>query len=215
MGARLSEGSWRRSNWPGWGLDDCCHVTSASKTLRLWLLLQELSAHQVITLRFIRIVTTFCPTFGLSRLCWHVRPTNSISTTNNPIVINSRSWYNGWLSCLQHGVKWCCYTTKTFDDTPVEIAKADDNLYVSYWLRFKPLLDSVNSFLFYLNTIPGDDKAKESELIFIEMAFLQICIKAIFPEDFQNLSNGFDVWIFGIDKNIIQIYDGKDIKLLS
>ena len=50
----------------------------------------------------------------------------------------------------------------------------------------------------------------------METAFLQICIKAIFPEDVQNPSNGFDVslpWIFDIDKNIIQIYNDKDIEL--
>ena len=52
----------------------------------------------------------------------------------------------------------------------------------------------------------------------METAFLQICIKAIFSEDLQNPSKGFDVslpWIFGIDKNIIQIYNDKDIELLS
>ena len=52
----------------------------------------------------------------------------------------------------------------------------------------------------------------------MEMAFLQIFIKVIFPKDFQNPSNGFDMtlpWIFGIDKNIIQINNEKDIELLS
>ena len=42
---------------------------------------------------------------------------------------------------------------------PVEIGKANENLYILYWLRFKPLFDNVNSFLFHLDTIPGDDKA--------------------------------------------------------
>ena len=51
----------------------------------------------------------------------------------------------------------------------------------------------------------------------METAFFQICIKAISPEDFQNPSNSFDVsfsWIFGIDKNIFQIYNDKNIGLL-
>ena len=42
---------------------------------------------------------------------------------------------------------------------PVEICKVDENLYVLYWLRFKPFFDSVISFLFYLDTIHEDDKA--------------------------------------------------------
>ena len=50
------------------------------------------------------------------------------------------------------------------------------------------------------------------------MALFQICIKAIFSEDFQNPSNNFDVTfflIFSIDKNIIQINNDKDIEFLS
>ena len=52
----------------------------------------------------------------------------------------------------------------------------------------------------------------------MEMAFLQICIKAIFAENSQNPLNGFNMTllrIFGIDKNIIQTNDNKDIKFLN
>ena len=50
------------------------------------------------------------------------------------------------------------------------------------------------------------------------MALLQICINAIFSENFQNPLNDINVtlfWIFDIDKNIIQINKNKDIKFLS
>ena len=76
---------------------------------------------------------------------------------------------------------------------PIEICKVDENLYVLYWLRFRPFFDSVNLFLSHPNTIRGDNGAQESDLILVEIVLFQICIKAIFPEDFQNPSNSFDI----------------------
>ena len=50
------------------------------------------------------------------------------------------------------------------------------------------------------------------------MTLFQIYIKDIFPGNFQNPLNGFNVtffWIFGMDKNIIQINNNKDIEFFG
>ena len=42
---------------------------------------------------------------------------------------------------------------------PKEICKANENLYVLYWLRFRLFLDSIDSFFSYPNIIHWNDKA--------------------------------------------------------
>ena len=42
---------------------------------------------------------------------------------------------------------------------PVEICEANKNLYVIYWLKFRPFLDNVNFFLIYPDTIYRNNKA--------------------------------------------------------
>ena len=41
---------------------------------------------------------------------------------------------------------------------PVEIYKANENLYILYWLGYKPFFDSVDSFFFHLDFIYKNNK---------------------------------------------------------
>ena len=53
-------------------------------------------------------------------------------------------------------------------------------------------------------------------LIFIKPTLLQIGKQVIFPQKVQHLLYGFHVtlaWILGIDEDVIQIHDDKDIEL--
>ena len=52
----------------------------------------------------------------------------------------------------------------------------------------------------------------------METAFLKICKKAVFPQFFENSSNSIDVnlaWVFGVDKDVIKVKNGKNIKFLG
>ena len=52
----------------------------------------------------------------------------------------------------------------------------------------------------------------------MKSTLFQIGIEAMFPQNVQHLSNSFYVtlaWVFGIDENIIQINNDKNVKLLS
>ena len=52
----------------------------------------------------------------------------------------------------------------------------------------------------------------------MKTVFLEFGKKAIFPPFFKNLSNGIDVslaWVFGLDKDVIEVNNGKGIKFLG
>ncbi len=60
--------------------------------------------------------------------------------------------------------------------------------------------------------------AQKSYLFLRELTFFQVNIQQIFPQLVQNPLNNFYVaisLIFGVNKNVIQVYNNKDIKLLQ
>ena len=52
----------------------------------------------------------------------------------------------------------------------------------------------------------------------MKTTLLKVGKKAVFPQFLKNLSNGINVslaWVFGIDKNIIKVKNGEDIKFFG
>ncbi len=52
----------------------------------------------------------------------------------------------------------------------------------------------------------------------MEPTFLQVGKEAVFSGLFQDSAYGFHLWlagVLGIDQNVVQIHDNKDVKLLS
>ena len=50
------------------------------------------------------------------------------------------------------------------------------------------------------------------------MAFLEVDKKAVFPQFFENPSNGINVslaWVFGVDEDVIKVNNDKDIEFLG
>ena len=73
---------------------------------------------------------------GLMNLLAYISTTfcsSTITITNNLIVINSKSWCNGWSSCFQHCGKWCCYPAEALNETLVEICEVDEDLLPARW----------------------------------------------------------------------------------
>ncbi len=62
-----------------------------------------------------------------------------------------------------------------------------------------------------------DDIAKKTYLLLIKLILFQVSIQQMLLQLIQNLSNSFYVtfsFIFGIDENVVEIYNNKDIELL-
>ena len=52
----------------------------------------------------------------------------------------------------------------------------------------------------------------------METIFLEISKKAVFLQFFKNLSNGIDMslaWVFGVDEDVIEVNNDKNIKFLD
>ena len=119
---------------------------------------------------------------------------------------------------LQYRGKWCTYWTKSLDKSSIKVRKSKENLDVWYWLELRPLLKSLNTFVLYADVFQGYHIAKEPNLFLIKSTILQVGIKRELPELLQNLLYGSNVSIsiiISLDEDVIQIYNDKDIKLLS
>ena len=53
---------------------------------------------------------------------------SSTTTTNKLIVINSKSWCNGWSSCFQYCGERSCYFAEALDEMLVKICKVENLL---------------------------------------------------------------------------------------
>ena len=53
---------------------------------------------------------------------------STTTSTNNLIVINTKSWCNEWSSCFQYCGEWYYYLSEALDKTSVEICKTDKDL---------------------------------------------------------------------------------------
>ncbi len=75
----------------------------------------------------------------------------------------------------------------------------------------------LNLVFLYWNIFIRDNVAKKSHLYLIEIILFQVGIQQIFLSLVQNWLKSFYIvffFIFGIDKDIIQVYNNKNIKLL-
>ena len=80
------------------------------------------------------------------------------------------------------------------------------------------MLDYLDSFVFHTDTFRGHHIAEEPNLFLMESTLLQVGIQQELPELFQNPPYGCDVTIpiiISVNEDVIQIYDDKDVELLS
>lgn len=92
------------------------------------------------------------------------------------------------------------------------------NLPFQYWLWFKPIFNNFDLFVLHFDILGQDDIAYKVNLILIEPIFFKIDKKAIFSQNIYYLLNNCHmilVRIFSINKDIIQIYDNKNVKLFG
>ena len=80
------------------------------------------------------------------------------------------------------------------------------------------LFNCLDFFFLYADTFWGYHIAKELKFFLMESIFFQFCIQQELPELFQNPLYGCNVTIFviiSIDKDVVQMYNDKNIQLLS
>ena len=56
------------------------------------------------------------------------------------------------------------------------------------------------------------------DFIFVKTAFLEVGKKVVFPQFLENPSNGIDVslaWVLGVDKDVIEVNNDKNIEFLG
>ena len=110
------------------------------------------------------------------------------------------------------------YPTETLNNLSIEIGKTNEDWDVLYWLWFKLIPYYFNFFMFNPDVLAWDNASKELYLVFMKSILLQIGKQAIFSQNIWNLLHGFYVflaWIFGVDEDVIQIYNYKDIKVFG
>ena len=81
-----------------------------------------------------------------------------------------------------------------------------------------PIPNRLNSLVFHPDTLGRYDVAQEMNLIFVETTLFQVGIQPVFPQNIQYPLNGVNMGLsraLRVNKNIIQIYDDKDIELLG
>ena len=50
---------------------------------------------------------------------------------------------------LQHQGKWCSYLTESLDELLIKVCKSEEDLDISYWLKFRSLLNYLDFFVLY------------------------------------------------------------------
>ena len=144
--------------------------------------------------------------------------TSSPATTNPDSAVTRSCLRLNIPWSLQYRGKWCSNPTESLDESSIKIRKSEEHFNVSYWLRLRPLLDSLNSFVLYTDAFWGYHIAKEPNLFLMKLTLSQVGKQQEFPELFLYPLYGWDVSIsiiISVDQNVIQIYNDKDVKLLG
>ena len=138
--------------------------------------------------------------------------TSSSAITTNPDSTLPR------LNYLQHWGKWCSYPTESLDELSIKVCKSEEHLDVLYWLRLRPLLDNLNSFVLHADAFWGHHIAEEPNFFLMKSTFLQVGKQQKLPELLQYPLYGWDVpisVIISVDQNVIQIHNDENVKLLG
>ena len=107
---------------------------------------------------------------------------------------------------------------ESLDESSIEICESEEHLDVLYWLGLKPLLNSLDSFVFYADAFQGHHIAEKPNLFLMKLTLFQVGKQQKLPELLQHPSyscNANISVIISVDQDVIQIYDDKDVKVLS
>ena len=93
------------------------------------------------------------------------------------------------------------------NESPVEVGKAKEGLYVFNLPRFWPLLDNLNFLVSHCQAEVRQDISKELNGISVPFAFIRFGIETVFPKVSEQFTDVFLVLfeIVGIDEDIIEI----------
>ena len=96
------------------------------------------------------------------------------------------------------------------NESPVEIGKAKERLYVFNLPRFRPLLDNLNFLVGHCQAEVRQDISEEFNGVLVPFAFIHFGIETVFPQASEQFADVFLVLfeIVGIDEDVIKIdYD--------
>ena len=172
----------------------------------------------------LRQFLNFCPNliiFNLiainpSSIVQFTSATPSFATTNlDSALTGSCLWLNTPWN-LQYRGKWCSYPTESLDELLIKVRESKEHLDVSYWLRLRLLLDSLDFFVLYTDAFQGYHIAEEPNLFLMKLTFLQVSEKQELPKLLQHLLYGWDMSIsviINVNQDIIQVHNDEDVKL--
>ena len=93
------------------------------------------------------------------------------------------------------------------NESPVEVGKAKEGLYVFNLPRFRPLLDNLNFFVSHCQSEVCQDVSEEFNGILVPFTFIRFGVETMFPQASEQFTDVFLVLfeIVGIDEDIIEI----------
>ena len=93
------------------------------------------------------------------------------------------------------------------NESPVQVRKAKEGLYVFNLLRFQPLLDNCNFLVSHCQAEVHQDISEELNGILVPFAFIRFGVETVFPKASEQFTDVFLVLfkIVGIDEDIIEI----------
>ena len=126
----------------------------------------------------------FCPNLIINLIAINLivvnpSPIQLVSAMSSSATTNPDSALTG--SCLrlstpwsfQHWGKWYSYLTEFLDKSSIKIRKSEEHLDVSYSLRVRPLLDSLDFFILHADAFWQYHIAKEPNFLLMKPTLLQ------------------------------------------
>ena len=99
----------------------------------------------------------------------------------------------------------------------IEIGKPDKYLNLLYWFRFRPGLNGINCFFFYVDFLARYDVAWEVNFFLMKTTLFQFNKQAVVLKFFDDLLNNFHIilaCILDVNLGVIEVYDDENIKFL-
>ena len=93
------------------------------------------------------------------------------------------------------------------NESPIEVGKAKEGLYVFDLLRFQPLLDNLNFFVGHCQAKVHQDISEEFHRISVPFTFICFGVETVFPKVLEQFADVFLVHfeIVRIDEDVIAI----------
>ena len=96
--------------------------------------------------------------------------------------------------------------------------KTEKNLNITNRFWFKSIFHCFYLLIFHMYFLNWNHISQKANIVLMILAFFEVGKKAMFFWFFENPSNGINVslaWVLGIDENIIQINNDKNIELFG